>query len=67
MSAPLATPAAHLATFIKHHEKQGEKASRIMYSAFKELQLSDDVEEVHPEVLSFLEQLRIELASEVRA
>ena len=55
-------PAAeYLATQIKGWSEQGCPAAQQFYSAFKVLQLSDDCEQPHPEVLAFLDNLRMAL------
>ena len=51
----------YLANLIKGWSEQGYPAAQQFYSAFKVLQLSDDCEQPHPEVLAFLDQLRFAL------
>lgn len=51
----------YLADQIKGWSEQGHPATQQFYSAFKAIQLSDDCEQPHPEVLDFLDNLRFAL------
>ena len=59
------TPATHLAEFIIHHGKTHSPA-RIMYSAFKELETSDECDTPPDEVMAFLDELRLALSEAVQ-